>query len=98
MPGANLYSPTFIIGHIQIGSITEASCFNMGNNYPTGFQNNKKHNQGFGNVDGDHNRLSGIESLLHDPDGVDFLSASGEEGVPDWVKELVAANSEKEEG
>lgn len=88
MTNSQLFSPTFVIGTIRIGSVENASCINMGNNYPTGFQNHLKHNQGFGNVGGDHNQLTGTRAVLDD---ADFLESFGEakSEIPDWLQRLI---------
>ena len=53
-----ILSPTFHIGTIKIGVIESASCFSIGNNFIEDFQNSKQHNQGLGNIHGDHNNLA----------------------------------------
>jgi hypothetical protein len=82
-------SPSFVIGHIQVGSLEGASCINIGNNFPSHFTSNKKHNQGFGNVGGDGNTISDGRMVLNDPDVLDLLTVSGEQDVPDWLKEMI---------
>ena len=89
-------SPNFYIKNIHIGTISEASCFNLGNNLPIGFQNYKKHNQGFGNVDGDKNEISDIKSLLKDSNIVDMLNAAEEEDIPHWVRHLIKEKLSKD--
>lgn len=84
----SLLSPTFIIGNIRIGTVEGASCINLGNNLPVGFTSRKTHNQGFGNVHGDDNRLSHTRSFLHEtahvgPDETE----PGNYDIPDWVKD-----------
>ncbi|MDF2657744.1 MAG: hypothetical protein K0Q94_535 [Paenibacillus sp.] len=90
---ASLFSPNFVIGHIEIGSVEGASCVNMGNNFPSHFQSNKKHNQGFGDVTGNNNRLSGIHSALDDSDFMDWLSGEEAKEIPEpirrWFTDLV---------
>ncbi|WP_096439348.1 hypothetical protein [Alteribacter populi] len=89
-------SPNFFIGNIRIGTIEGASCMNMGNNYPTNFQNHKKHNQGFGSISGDHNSLEGLRSILSDPDVIDlFNQGSQAEELPQVVKELLEYQLQK---
>lgn len=81
-------SPTFVIGQIKIGTIEGASCLNLGNNVPSGFASRKVHNQGFGSVEGDANRLSGIRSFLHENPAAE--SGDGEAPayeLPDWIKD-----------
>lgn len=59
-----ILSPTFHIGTIKIGSIAEASCFSIGNNFIEDFKNSKKHYQGLGNIHGDHNNLAHTTASL----------------------------------
>lgn len=81
-------SPTFIIGELRIGSVEGASCINLGNNYPTAFQSHKKHNQGFGNVEGNQNKLSGTKAILDDADVLDMWNDRSE-SVPGWIRDAV---------
>lgn len=84
------FSPKFLIGTLRIGSIEEASCLNMGNNWPIGFESYKKHNQGFGSITGDHNDLEAIESKLSDSKIIDMLFHDSEDDeIPEWVKEIM---------
>lgn len=83
------FSPIFIFGSFRIGSVEEASCVNLGNNYPIGFQNYKKHNQGFGNVGGDHNRLSGVRALVDDADAIETFGGEASDEIPPWVQEMI---------
>ena len=88
----SVLSPTFIIGHIYIGSVEGASCVNLGNNAASGFRNFEKTNQGFGNVSGDRNRVSGVRSMLDAGGNAEWLDGDeGEEEAPDWVKQLLNA-------
>jgi hypothetical protein len=89
-------SPNFYIRSIHIGTISEASCFNLGNNLPIGFQNYKKHNQGFGTVDGDNNDISDIKSMLKDSNVIDMINGAEEEELPDWVKHLIVSKLSKD--
>jgi hypothetical protein len=84
----SMMSPNFVIGHIRVGSVEGASCINMGNNFPTNFESHKKHNQGFGSVGGDNNKLENARTVLSDPDFLDMLNLSDNE-VPDWIKEMI---------
>lgn len=83
-------SPVFIIGYIRIGSVGGASCVNLGNNLPLGFQSFSKQNQGFGSISGDNNDISELCSVLKDANMVDMLNQSDSDDVPDWVKKLAA--------
>ncbi|WP_052487140.1 hypothetical protein [Gordoniibacillus kamchatkensis] len=86
-------SPQFVIGSIRIGSITNASCMNMGNNWPAGFESHQKLTQGFGSVSGDRNVVSGIRSLLNDSDFLDMLNISDSE-APEWLQKLILSAGE----
>lgn len=66
-------APVFFIGSISIGTISEASCFNIGENKLSEFSSHKKHNQGFGTVHGRNHRLENLKTLLSDPDQIDML-------------------------
>ncbi|WP_248924617.1 hypothetical protein [Paenibacillus hamazuiensis] len=90
--GNSLLSPTFVIGYIQIGSVEGASCINLGNNYPSGFQSHKKQNQGFGTVHGDGNSLREIRSVLEDNDVLDVLEQS-DARVAETVKSSLLASA-----
>ncbi|WP_438431886.1 hypothetical protein [Gorillibacterium sp. sgz500922] len=88
-------SPTFVIGQIKIGTIEGSSCFNLGNNLPSGFTSRKVHNQGFGSVEGDNNRLSGLRSFLHEtpgtePDEEAAMPYEPPEWIREWMKESFA--------
>ncbi|MFC7393541.1 spore germination protein [Scopulibacillus cellulosilyticus] len=84
-----MLSPSFFIGQIRVGSISDASVLNMGNNFPTHFESNKKQNQGFGSITGDNNSIEGIRALLNDPDFVDMLNQSEMGQLPEWLQEAV---------
>lgn len=83
-------SPVFLIGNIRIGSVSGASCINLGNNLPVGFQSFSKQNQGFGSITGDNNDISELCSILKDTNVVDMLNQSDSDEIPDWVKKLAA--------
>jgi hypothetical protein len=83
-----LFSPQFVIGSIRIGTIQGASCLNMGNNFPTNFTSNKKTNQGFGNVTGDHNTLRDARSLVEDMDMVDMVNETNAQ-LPEWLEQMM---------
>ncbi|WEG13839.1 hypothetical protein PU629_05590 [Pullulanibacillus sp. KACC 23026] len=89
-------SPTFMIRELKIGTISEASCLNMGNNWPTNFESHKKLNQGFGSITGDQNKIENIRSLLSDPDFIDMLTLDEEKDIPDWLLELMQKKFEEE--
>ncbi|CAG7637500.1 hypothetical protein ACFQI7_07735 [Paenibacillus allorhizosphaerae] len=85
---SSFLSPQFVIGSIRIGSVENAACINMGNNWPTGFESHQKLTQGFGSVSGDRNVVSGIRSLLNDSDFLDMLNITDAE-VPDWLQKAI---------
>lgn len=66
-------APVFIIGSINIGVISEASCLNIGENNLDGFSSYKKQNQGFGTVHGKGHRFEHLKTLLNDPDEIDMM-------------------------
>lgn len=82
-------SPNFYIGHIRISSIEGASCFNMGNNWPSQFESFSKRTQGFGDIVGDGNMIKETRSEVDDADLLDMLNLSDNEDIPDWVKDLI---------
>lgn len=84
----HILSPVFVIGKVDIDTIEGASCLNMGNNWPTNFRSTKKHNQGFGQVSGDRHVLSGLRSLLNDPDTYDAMSIPSDT-TPAWLEQLL---------
>jgi hypothetical protein len=84
----SILSPNFFIGTIKINSVEGASCINLGNNFPTNFTNHKKHNQGFGNVSGNDNKLDGLKNVVSDPDFIDMLNLTEDE-IPEWLKEVI---------
>jgi len=90
---SSFLSPQFVIGTIRIGSVENASCINMGNNWPNGFESHQKLTQGFGSVSGDRNVVSGIRSLLNDSDFLDMLNLSDSE-VPEWLQNMITSASE----
>lgn len=89
---SSFLSPQFVIGSIRIGSVENAACINMGNNWPTGFESHQKLTQGFGSVSGDRNVVSGIRSLLNDSDFLDMLNISDAD-VPEWLQKAIASAS-----
>ncbi len=89
---ASFMSPQFVIGSIRIGSVENASCINMGNNWPTAFESHQKLTQGFGSVSGDRNLVSGIRSLLNDSDVLDALQVGGAD-VPEWLQGILAGRA-----
>lgn len=84
------FDPKFIIKTINIHTVESASCVNIGNNFPTGFESFKKHSQGFGSISGDHNQIEGLRSLLKDGGLVDMTPGEEREDST-WIKELMAS-------
>lgn len=90
MRKSSLFSPQFVIGTIQIGTIQGASCMNMGNNFPTDFTSTQKFNQGFGNVTGDHNAFKEPRTAVEDADLVDMMQGShDQEELPAWLEQMM---------
>ncbi|TCP21936.1 hypothetical protein EV207_13823 [Scopulibacillus darangshiensis] len=83
------FDQNFVINTLNIHTVEGASCVNVGNNFPTGFQNFKKHTQGFGSISGDNNQIDGIRSLVNDGSHFDTSSASDLDNNK-WIKELMA--------
>ncbi|AGX04865.1 MULTISPECIES: hypothetical protein [Bacillaceae] len=90
------FSPLFKINSIHIGSIEDASCVNFGNSFPSGFTSLKKHNQGFGNVLGDHNDIHDIMSRLEEKDVTEVFHKNGGEEIPEWIGKLLQEDGEEE--
>ncbi len=88
-------SPNFLIKEFKIGTISDASCLNMGNNWPTQFESHKKQNQGFGSITGDENHIEDIRALLNDPDFIDQLKIEDEDSIPDWLEEAFKQEMKK---
>jgi hypothetical protein len=82
------FDQTFNINTITIHTVEGASCVNIGNNFPAGFESYKKHTQGFGSISGNDNTIDGLRSLLHDHSLVDTFSGSDLYNSP-WIKELM---------
>jgi len=89
MKTSSLLSPQFVIGSIRIGSIENASCMNMGNNWPTAFESHQKLTQGFGSVSGDRNLVAGLRSLLNDSDFLDMLNVA-DDALPEWLNSIIS--------
>ncbi|OCL26260.1 hypothetical protein U472_09625 [Orenia metallireducens] len=81
-------SPNFVIGEIKIGTIEGASCVNLGNNLPIGFESYKKSSQGFGSISGDNNNIEEIAALLNDLSKINIYEE--DDDIPDWTKRLIA--------
>ncbi|MFZ0370206.1 MAG: hypothetical protein WAM07_11500 [Halobacillus sp.] len=92
----NFLSPNFFIRNIHIGTVEDASCVNLGNNAPSGFESHKKHNQGFGNVYGDGNSLKGLRSILSDSAILDMMVNSKDQEVPEWIQTMIKNEMEKD--
>jgi len=94
----NPLSSIFTIGDIHIGTIEDASAVNFGNNFPTDFTSNKKHNQGFGNILGNENDIHDIQSLMEEKDAVDVYHDN--QATPDdkWLEMLLKSKEEENSG
>lgn len=93
----SVLSPNFFIGKLRVGTVEGASCINMGNNFPVGFESHKKQNQGLGTISGDNNQFDGLRTLLNDSDIIDMLNQSDETEVPDWIKDLILSRMKEQE-
>ena len=67
------------IGSINIGSLENASSFNIGKNFLKEFESMTKTNQGLGNISGDNNQLPSNTNYVEDPDGLDMWCADSSE-------------------
>lgn len=67
------------IGSINIGSIENASSFNIGRTFLSDFESMAKTNQGLGNISGDNNTLPSNTNYVEDPDGLDMWFAASNE-------------------
>jgi hypothetical protein len=85
-------STEFTIGDIHIGTIEDASAVNFGNNFPTNFRSNKKHNQGLGNIVGNNNDIHDLKSFMKEKNAGEVYNENQEDQPPDWLDKL-----EKEE-
>lgn len=89
-------SPNFFINDIHIGTVSEASSINLGNNHLTDFTSYHKQNQGFGTVGGDKNKFPNVKALLYDPDVIDLQDDPHmKKNVPEWVKEMIEDDPEQ---
>jgi hypothetical protein len=82
------FDQTFHINTITIHTVEGASCVNIGNNFPVGFESYKKHLQGFGSITGNDNTIDGLKSLLNDRSLIDAFSGSDLSESP-WIKALM---------
>ena len=82
-------SLNFIIGSIRIGAVEGASCVNIGHNLNAGFESYQKLSQGFGSINGDHNQLEGLRSLLNDAAMMDLLVNRDNTDIPDWLQHQI---------
>ncbi|WP_226530405.1 hypothetical protein [Metabacillus niabensis] len=88
-------SSIFTIGDIHIGTIEDASAVNFGNNFPTDFTSNKKHNQGFGNIYGNENDIHDIQSLMEEKGAVEVYYDSQEKPEDKWMEMLLKSKEEE---
>lgn len=82
------FSPVFHINELKIGNLENASAVNIGNNYPTNFRGYKRHNQGLGTIEGNHNDIHDLNSHMNQRLLMDALLDSKEE-LPQWVIDLM---------
>lgn len=91
---SNPLSSIFTIGDIHIGTIEDASAVNFGNNFPTDFKSNKKHNQGFGNIFGSENDIHDIQSLMEEKDAVEVYYDGQDKPDDKWLEMLLKSKEE----
>ncbi|HBE80012.1 MAG TPA: hypothetical protein DDW65_19865 [Firmicutes bacterium] len=60
------------IHSISIGSIENASSFNIGRNFLRDFKSMSKSNAGIGSISGNHNSFPSSVNYVHDPDQMDM--------------------------
>jgi hypothetical protein len=80
------------IGSINIGSIENASSFNIGKNFLREFESMTKTNQGLGNISGGNNTLPGNTNYVEDPDALDMwcgAAAKNEKRLIEELKEIL---------
>ena len=80
------------IGSINIGSIENASAFNIGRNFLREFDSMTKTNQGLGNISGNNNSFPSNTNYVEDPDGLDMWCGSPdgrEKEMIDRLKEIL---------
>jgi hypothetical protein len=93
---SSFFSPSIVIGSFRIGTVSSASALNIGNNWPTNFKSNIKHNQGFGNIGGTNHQIRGAQSFLNDPDVFDMMNVSPDTEIPDWMKNMIRVPDRKQ--
>ena len=80
------------IGSINIGSIENASTFNIGRNFLREFDSMTKTNQGLGNISGSNNSFPNSTNYVEDPDGLDMwcgLPDGREQEMVEKLKEIL---------
>lgn len=87
---SSTFSPNFLIKTFNIHTVEGASCVNIGNNAPSGFESYKKQNQGFGSISGDSNTIRDIKSLLNDKALIDLLEGTAAVDDQPWLQQLLA--------
>lgn len=85
------FSPVFHFNEFKVGNLENASAINFGNNYPNNFRGYKRHSQGLGTIEGNHNDIHDLEASMSQRYLMDALVDRNEE-LPDWIKELVQQN------
>ncbi|MGD6801913.1 hypothetical protein [Rossellomorea aquimaris] len=88
-PASTVPPPSdFSIGDIHIGTIEDASAVNFGNNFPTNFRSNKKHNQGLGNIIGNNNDIHDLKSFMKEKNAREVYNENQDDQQPAWVDVL----------
>lgn len=81
------FDSEFKIGDIHIGTIEDASAVNFGNNFPTDFRSHKKHNQGFGNIIGDHHDIHDMKTFMKEREATEVYNENQDGREPSWAEE-----------
>ncbi|MGF2616263.1 hypothetical protein FZC84_00590 [Rossellomorea vietnamensis] len=89
-PSTNTVPPPtdFTFRDIHIGTIEDASAVNFGNNFPTNFRSNKKHNQGLGNIIGNNNDIHDLKSYMKEKNAREIYNENQDDQQPAWVDAL----------
>jgi len=80
------------IGSINIGSIVNASSFNIGKTSLREFECMTKTNQGLGNILGNNNSMPSNTNYVEDPDGLDMWCSDTlerEKELIETIKEIL---------
>ncbi|RIW30428.1 hypothetical protein D3H55_16980 [Bacillus salacetis] len=90
-------STEFSIGDIHIGTVEDASAVNFGNNFPTNFRSNKKHNQGLGNIIGNNNDIHDLKSLMKERNAGGVYNENSNDQPPERLN-IIEKEEEESQG